>query len=754
MLQNAIKLFSLLLLLTVAAPVLAQDITSVRDIHTLTSEQITFLETGAENLSTGDVAANVFNDLVTGGQTITIVVVLLSDPRNSGLANLNSENQPSRIHVFARDTSAVTQGFEGMGIQIVDGEYETSNLLNFGVGEVVKITGAISTFSTASQFSPETIELLGSYSDLGLPDSILDPVIITTDQLNSAVGPDDGVQTNWANLPDYRHQYVRLEGATLQARVLDPDRPDFYVSSDGGTTVLNFYDTGLQFRNDRGSYPSTFNNEDLTELDDFVPPPPGSVVNLQGFLLFQAFADGIGRGVPDHALMSIAPYERRGCEGDPLFRCDLEVTESPPIISGVQGPTSVPDGSAAVTLSFSAEADPNRTIDSGFCAYYTSADATELEVSASLNGDVYECMIPAQADGVYTLYQTGATDNTGASLRSEEGVYRTLVDGIDSIEDIQLTMDEGPGASPFSGFDATAMNFTATVQSDPATSGLIVLQDNADLDPWSGLILFESSTSLQRGDIITVTEADISEFRDVTQISNATYTVDSSGNDMLGYKVLTTDVLLDESIAEGHEAMMLQFDNVTITTRNADSPGDPTGNNFGEWAISSDGTVESQLRVDDGSDAIPGDPGAFDGVPEGYNYEAINRWATYSFHRGILSYSFGNWKLIPESPADLGEVVNVANEDDGLPQQFTLTQNFPNPFNPTTSIAFSVPATDHVSLEVFDILGRSVSTLVNGVLSSGEYTIQFDAANLPSGMYLYRLSAGDKVSTKKMLLMK
>ena len=91
------------------------------------------------------------------------------------------------------------------------------------------------------QVSPESIEFLGLYSDLGLPESLLDPVVVTSSDITSAVGSGDGVQANWSNLADLRGQFVRIENATLQARDLsNPDRPDFYVSSDEGTTVVKF----------------------------------------------------------------------------------------------------------------------------------------------------------------------------------------------------------------------------------------------------------------------------------------------------------------------------------------------------------------------------------------------------------------------------------------------------------------------------------------------------------------------------------
>jgi hypothetical protein len=98
----------------------------------------------------------------------------------------------------------------------------------------------------------------------------------------------------------------------------------------------------------------------------------------------------------------------------------------------------------------------------------------------------------------------------------------------------------------------------------------------------------------------------------------------------------------------------------------------------------------------------------------------------------------------------------VGTEDDlGIPREVELYQNYPNPFNPSSVIRFGVPNQAPVRLEVFDILGRKVMTLVNGELKQpGRYNIAFDGRSLASGMYIYRLVIGDKVLTKKMTLIK
>jgi len=89
-----------------------------------------------------------------------------------------------------------------------------------------------------------------------------------------------------------------------------------------------------------------------------------------------------------------------------------------------------------------------------------------------------------------------------------------------------------------------------------------------------------------------------------------------------------------------------------------------------------------------------------------------------------------------------------------LPGSFMLAQNYPNPFNPSTQIQFSVPQAGFVSLKVFDMLGREVATLVHQELTPSSYSITWNAANVASGVYLYKLDAGNYSVTKKMVLMK
>ena len=86
--------------------------------------------------------------------------------------------------------------------------------------------------------------------------------------------------------------------------------------------------------------------------------------------------------------------------------------------------------------------------------------------------------------------------------------------------------------------------------------------------------------------------------------------------------------------------------------------------------------------------------------------------------------------------------------------KYNLSQNYPNPFNPSTAIEFSIPEKSFVELKVYDVLGGEVSTLANDNYSAGKYKVVFDGDNLPTGFYIIRMTAGNFVQTRKMILLK
>ncbi|MCH8928105.1 MAG: T9SS type A sorting domain-containing protein [Candidatus Marinimicrobia bacterium] len=101
-----------------------------------------------------------------------------------------------------------------------------------------------------------------------------------------------------------------------------------------------------------------------------------------------------------------------------------------------------------------------------------------------------------------------------------------------------------------------------------------------------------------------------------------------------------------------------------------------------------------------------------------------------------------------------GTITAVQKFDDNLPTGYVLHSNFPNPFNPVTTLKYSLPVPGKVVLTIFDLRGREIERLVNNELSAGVHTIVWDASNVASGVYFYRLQANDFTQTKKMALLK
>jgi len=103
---------------------------------------------------------------------------------------------------------------------------------------------------------------------------------------------------------------------------------------------------------------------------------------------------------------------------------------------------------------------------------------------------------------------------------------------------------------------------------------------------------------------------------------------------------------------------------------------------------------------------------------------------------------------------NFGYPIVSVKDNPQIVSDFKLYQNYPNPFNPLTKISYSVPTASKVTLIVFDILGKEISTLVNEEKPAGEYEVKFDATSLPSGTYFYQLKAGSYIQTNKMILIK
>ena len=127
-----------------------------------------------------------------------------------------------------------------------------------------------------------------------------------------------------------------------------------------------------------------------------------------------------------------------------------------------------------------------------------------------------------------------------------------------------------------------------------------------------------------------------------------------------------------------------------------------------------------------------------------------------SEHRGpsFESATGGRATIITRLDSDVISGIEIERSADGVPRTFALQQNYPNPFNPVTTITFDIPQQSNINLEIFDVLGRRVAMLASGSYPAGRFQAVWDARSFPSGVYMYRLEAGDYSETKKLILQK
>jgi len=130
---------------------------------------------------------------------------------------------------------------------------------------------------------------------------------------------------------------------------------------------------------------------------------------------------------------------------------------------------------------------------------------------------------------------------------------------------------------------------------------------------------------------------------------------------------------------------------------------------------------------------------------------------TVSFSNGAIYEIFGKGRFAASAAGEAGEgadVQGLAEASLDVPAQFEFSQNYPNPFNPVTSIYFALPEEATVTLDVFDVMGRRVARLVDGVRPAGEHRVSFDASNLSNGVYLYEIRAGSFREARTMTVLK
>lgn len=135
-----------------------------------------------------------------------------------------------------------------------------------------------------------------------------------------------------------------------------------------------------------------------------------------------------------------------------------------------------------------------------------------------------------------------------------------------------------------------------------------------------------------------------------------------------------------------------------------------------------------------------------------FNYKAPTTTGTYTIYATGLPSKNSGWNFAPDKTVKV--TTSTSAENLSFPLDFSLEQNFPNPFNPATAISFTLPFDQLVTITLYDLLGNKVKTISEGFYSSGKHIVDFNASNLTSGVYIYRMESSKFSASKKLLLLK
>ncbi|MEP1304991.1 MAG: T9SS type A sorting domain-containing protein [Balneola sp.] len=660
--KKLIQFFAVLSFVAVPILVQAQDTVSVKQLNTYD---------GLTEYSQNALQAHPLN-----GVTVTYTGVIVSNPKTSGNATPSDSDSDGtiddigRIHVFITDTAAVTQGRDGMSIQIVESDYEL--LEGFQRGDVVTFVGRMTFFNSTVQMTADEASLQGTTS-INFPQyaELLNPWEVSVDELVTA-NADGTFQLDIDSYQKYNNAYVKVTGATVSNIALG-DRVDWAINENGSRMYM--YDISLRYRNDRGlGYLPGWNYRRLPGLEggsdgNFTPPPAGAVVNVNGFINLQGddpdgtvaanqiswsmspFEDGILWTTDDNTGDPLRCVDGELCNGETLvWPSDVEVVGLPATFSNAAQSDSTVTSSDAVTASVDIVAGGSATISSAVLIYSAGSVSDTLAMTNS-SGNTYEATLPTFDNFTPVSFYFEATDSEGLTGRDPiSGNYSFFVqdEAINSIAIIQTTADAKAGPSPLDGAGQLPVNISGIIVSDNS-DGVIILQEAAEA--WSGVFL-ERTTATQalvKGDSITVTSAQVSEAAvannslTLTQLVNLEFTTNSSGNDMdQVIPVITTDTvqaLQNGGELEQYEGMVVKFEGVELTDRGA----------FGEYTLQNtdaDSANGVQFNEDIRSTVVGNTQARGD-----YN-KTVRAGKTLDAY-AVVAASFGAPKFHPRTTADI-----------------------------------------------------------------------------------------------------
>ncbi|MDI6768006.1 MAG: T9SS type A sorting domain-containing protein [Bacteroidota bacterium] len=671
--------------------------------------------------------------------TITITAVCLVPPRvitytAAGWTMILSDtsSQGTWSNILVRASSADTTNLHSMGF------------MNVERGDVIKMTGIVEEFPLSNMNSITQFRPLPGFPiepiDQNRPDLLPAPIPRVVSDFH--VGTGTGGTIRYSTGEPYEMAYVEFTNLTV----------NYYVNPANGTfNMVDAQGNEISTYDASGYY--TLRVHRLANATYTLPALFTKIDTIRGYVWTSSGAEN-----------------SRGYRICPMYPGDVVFGAVLPGISSVRRyPVLVtPSDTAKITANIfrqtgGARVDSAKIFYSVNNAAFTSVKMSEIQADSMIG------IIPPLAADAFVRYYVTAYDSAGYtytvangspdfSTNSAKGLFFYYVlNRPTTIRDVQYTpFTNGRGA-----LTGAVVTVAGVVTADTTQLGLTpygpfpgyginVWYIQNGNQPWNGIWVNGTEAIMghvKLGDSISVTGT-VSELGEVTNL----FGISSAQVHTTGNPVPTPPVVPVRDIgfgvgngtpsAEKWEGMVVQLNDVVVTSI------DPTFVDWSEYEVN-DGTGSVTIRRDGKNrysnllaDTIGG-------------YQILKIGDRISYLRGILHYSARQYKLVPRSNADFGTVTSVQNnQNDIIPAQYYLANNYPNPFNPKTIIEYSVPKEGLVTLRVYNIIGQEVATLKNEIQKPGSFRVNFDGSKLASGIYFYRLQAGNFNQVKKMMLVK
>ncbi len=650
------------------------------------------------------------------------------------LADTGAQNEFN--HIFVRASIAVgdTQSY--------------TNMYNVEEGDIVEVTGYISEFPITI---PQTS--MNTYTQI-VP--LRDPNFILLDKSELPYKREvfvnyfyEGIQPGkiiYTTGEPYESEYVYLTNLTVVGRNISTTSNVTMDLVDDYGNMISVADHSRWFTMRGHRDPSsTFQPGDLFARIDtirgYITSVSGSN-NSKGYLITPIYTGDIVYGIPKPSISRVRRY--------PV----IVNPDSSTIVEAVI--SSLPNGGNII----------NRML------YYSVNDEPFVEETMQMvSGDtLFRSYIPIEPVGTTIKYFIKVVDDSnqvsisangaGSGMGSDtsKGFYfYKVTDGNLTIHDVQYT----PYLNGRSAYVGGVTTIRGIVTADTSEIGLTArnaggtsswyMQSGTNLASgiwFNGTI--SALQSLKNGDSVAIAGT-IQEQFDVTRIGYVSDAFILSVDNPIPEPVMLTTGIFGPGAGNGDldaepwEGMLVEFDTVTVINV-WPTFSDPT-----EYTVD-DGTGEIIVRRD-GMNTYSNVVG--DTIYPGTTIIKVGD--KFSKLRGIVFYSFNRYKIVPRTNADFGTYIplSVSDRIDGpIPTQYQLSNNYPNPFNPTTVIEYALPREDKVSLKIYNVIGQEVATLKNEIQKAGTYRVSFDGAKLATGVYFYRLQTSGFNQVKKMLLVK